>query len=99
MDIGPIKHDPLLCGVSTETTCPKCRPGWDRMLAREAQYGRMKVIEERMTKAGIDMDDFADAIWMRLQPSLEREVKKIMEMTIRMMLNDLRIIGRIEGTR
>lgn len=98
MHIGPIKHDPMLCGIEPQTSCPKCRPGAERMAARIAQWDRIKHLEARLEKAGIDLDDFADVIWMRLQPSLENEVRRIMLDTVDMALRDLRIVGRIEGT-
>ncbi len=98
MEIGPIKHDPMLCGIDPQTSCPKCRPGAERMAARVAQFGRMKELETRLAKADIDIDDFADILWMRIQPSLEKAVKDIMEQAIAMLLKDLRIVGRIEGT-
>ena len=59
----------------------------------------MKQLEDRLTKANIDLDDFADLVWMRLQPSLESEVKRIMLETVDMALRDLRIVSKIEGTR
>lgn len=98
MDIGPIKHDPMLCGIEPETSCPKCRPRAQQLAARVAQAGRLRDLEKRLEKAGIDIDDFADILWIRIQPSLESEVKRIMLETIEMAFRDLRIVGRIDGT-
>lgn len=99
MDVGPVKHDPELCGISPETSCPKCRPFAVRLQVRQAQVERLREIEERMAKAGIDLNDFADLVWIHLQPSLEKEVKEIMLRTIGMALRDLKIVSRIEGMR
>jgi hypothetical protein len=88
----------MICGIDPETSCPKCRPAAQRMAARVAQSQRLKALEDRLARADIDLDDFADVVWMRLQPSLESEVRKIMLETVDMALRDLRIVGRIEGT-
>lgn len=98
MNITAFPHDPEICGISPETDCPKCRPRTVSYQRRQDHLQRLDAIAQRLAQAGIDVDDFADMLWMRIQPALEEEVKKIMLDTIKMAMKDLRVIGRLEGT-
>ena len=91
-----IVHDPELCGLSPDTACPQCRPRTVAYHRRQHHLGKLAELEERLVKAGIDVDDFADLLWMRLVPSIDEQVKKIMLETIQMAMKDMRIIGRIQ---
>lgn len=89
-------HDPALCrcGIGGDCTClcNRCQEARNR----EWQIKRLQELEDRMTRANIDMEDFAELFWRRIEPAIERRIAKIVADEVRSLLkNDIVLVSRV----
>ncbi len=94
-------HDPdcCLCGldpIEESPTGPLCPcPCPDCTAKRAAVVGlwKRKALEKRLKSAGIDVETFADLLWMHLEPTIEREVERMAKDAVKRALQGMRIVS------
>lgn len=84
-------HDPKLCGQhdTDGCTCPCAKCATYRETAWAIK--RRGELEARLAKAGINVEDFADMIWIRLEPAFEARIEKMVRDVLRRNLKGLKL--------
>lgn len=91
------RHDPSLCfcGDPKGCFCP-CKVCREREKAAES-LGKMSALEDRLRKAGIDLDILADLIWMRAEHYIEERIETLARQAIKTQLKGIRLTATVWG--
>jgi hypothetical protein len=89
------EHDPTICFCGTDTCscpCEKCH----QYRARELRLKRRQELAERLEKANVSLDDLADLIWMKIEPTIENRIERLARDALRRMLRDIRLVSQVD---
>lgn len=84
-----MKHDPTLCGITVDGSCPACAR---KMLSLE----HLRRVEATLQGLGISVVDLAELLWMRLEPAFEARIRKLADEVLRDRLSRLTFTWRID---
>lgn len=85
-------HDPMLCFCGTPIGCSCHCERCLQARQREQQVLRLMALEEKLKKADISPDDFAELIWRLIEPTIEARIEKMANEAIRTELRNVSII-------
>lgn len=91
------KHDPNVCGIDPATDCDNCRPHTLAYRQRELQLGNINDLKARLEKGGIDVETFADLLWIHIAGAVERKCEEIVRHHVETTLANASIISVIRG--
>lgn len=84
--------------IESKITCP-CQCG-RCMENRQKIHGilRVAVLQNRLEKANIDIDDLAYLVWIRIEPAIQNEIGKMAREELQRSMKGLKIYSKVTGS-
>ncbi len=89
-------HDPRKCKCDTDSgcncQCPKCLA----YIATRVHLSRLAALSDRLKKSGIDIEDFADLVWIHIEATIEAKISKIATEQVKAALRGVKLISAVK---